>query len=312
MPEESAMKRTLSSPLGDRRVTLEQLRAFSLIAEGGFQQAAQELYRSQSAITQSLKRLEDILECRLVERRQGHVAGLTSDGERFLPAANEILARASEAVSAMKCPQVSGHLAIGVPDDFKIFDLHGAMSRCLTMNPDLRIEVRSALSSKIFQMVDDGHLDLAIAKRVATDEFPDKGRSAHLLRKEPLLWIARERHRIDRLAELPLAVFPEGCSYRAAAQAALSGVGKRTYCAYVSAAYENIRAAISLGLGVGILPQSAISKDHVILDEDDGFPPLPDVHLVMIQASKTIPARQVADFLRYSSENKIGHNSTLT
>lgn len=306
------MKLTLFSPLGDRRVTLEQLRAFVLIAEGGgFQQAAQELCRSQSAITQGLKRLEDILQCRLVERRQGHVVGLTPDGERFLPAANEILARASEAVSAMKRPKISGHLAIGVPDDFKISDLHGAMSRCLTMNPDLRIEVRSALSSTIFQMLDDGHLDLAIAKRVATDDLPDKGRSVHLLRKEPLRWIASERQRIDRSEELPLAVFPEGCSYRAAAQAALSGIGKRTYCGYVSAAYENIRTAVSSGLGVGILPQSAISKDHVILDAEDGFPPLPDVHLVMIQASKTNAVRQMADFLRRSSGNKIGRNMVL-
>lgn len=77
------------------------------------------------------------------------------------------------------------------------------------------------------------------------------------------------------------------------------------------AAYENIRTAVSSGLGVGILPQSAISKDHVILDEEDGFPPLPDVHLVMIQASKTNAVRQMADFLRRSSGNKIGRNMVL-
>ncbi|MCJ2129759.1 hypothetical protein MKK51_12990 [Methylobacterium sp. E-045] len=105
-----------------------------------------------------------------------------------------------------------------------------------------------------------------------------------------------------------MAVFPEGCSYRAAAQAALTGDDKRTYCGYVSAADENIRAAVSSGLGVGILPQSAISKEHVILGEGDGFPPLPDVHLLMIQASKKDGIRRMADVLRRSSGSTFGHN----
>ncbi|MDX5630372.1 MULTISPECIES: LysR family transcriptional regulator [unclassified Brenneria] len=71
--------------LGDRRVTLEHLRAFVSIAEdGGFQRASEKLYRTQSAVTQSLRKLEEILGCRLLERRQGHIVGLTADGQRLL------------------------------------------------------------------------------------------------------------------------------------------------------------------------------------------------------------------------------------
>ncbi|NJL71415.1 MAG: LysR family transcriptional regulator [Candidatus Competibacteraceae bacterium] len=293
-------------PLGDRRITLEQLRAFVLIAEaGGFLQAASLLSRSQSAVTQSLKRLEEILQCRLVERRQGHVLGLTSDGERFLPAANEILARASEAVSAMRQPQISGRIAVGVPDDFKIVDLHGAVSRCSTLNPNLRIEVQSALSSAILQMFNDDMLDLAIVKCVETDHIVRKSKSTHLLRKEPLHWVANECRSFGTMSELRLALFPEGCSYRRAALECVSSIGKPTYCAYTSASYENIRAAVTAGLAIGILPQSALSKDHVILDDKDGFPPLPDVHLVMIQASQAKVIDQLAEFIRFSAATKI-------
>lgn len=300
------------SPLGDRRVTLEQLRAFVLVAEGGgFQQAGHELRRSQSAVTQSLKRLEEILQRRLVERRQGHVLGLTPDGERFLPAANEILARTSQAVSAVRQPQISGSIAIGVPDDFRLHDLHGAMSRCSALNPSLRTEVRSALSSAILQMFDSRLLDLAILKRVATDDRIAKSKLTYLLRKEPLHWIAKERRSLDSIDELPLAVFPEGCSYRATAFEAISVIGKPAYCSYVSASYENIRAAVSAGLGIGILPQSALAKDHVILDEKDGFPALPEVHLVMIQASQKGTIKQFANFLRVSFATKLGRNTEL-
>jgi molybdenum-dependent DNA-binding transcriptional regulator ModE len=62
----------------DRRITLEQLRTLASILEvGGFQGASYQMHRTQSAVTQSLKKLEEILGCRLLERKQRHVAGLT-------------------------------------------------------------------------------------------------------------------------------------------------------------------------------------------------------------------------------------------
>jgi DNA-binding transcriptional LysR family regulator len=75
----------------DRRITLEQLRTLvSIVEVGGFQGASYQMHRTQSAVTQSLKKLEEILGCRLLERKQGHVAGLTPEGERFFSAAREI------------------------------------------------------------------------------------------------------------------------------------------------------------------------------------------------------------------------------
>ncbi|MBB1090224.1 LysR family transcriptional regulator [Rhodopseudomonas palustris] len=293
------MGRERRPALGDRRITLEHLRAFVSVAEGGgFQQAGLELHRSQSAITQSLKRLEEIIECRLVERCQGHIVGLTSDGRRFLPSAVEILARTNEAVSAMVQPQISGRITLGVPDDFRIMDLHGAISRCAALNRGLRIETVSALSSTLVSGVQKGDLDLAIFKQIDGQRTATAGRSSLLLRTEPLMWVANARSRFDSIAELPLVVFPPGCCYREAALVALAAKAKPSYPAYVSASYENVRAAISAGLGVGILPDSAVGADHIVLREADGFPRLPRVNLTMIEASGRKAVRQFRDFLR--------------
>lgn len=290
------------SPLGDRRVTLEHLRAFVLLAEGkGFQQAGLTLYRSQSAVTQSLKRLEEILGCKLLERRQGHIMGLTVDGERFLPAANEILARTSEAVSAMQQPEIAGRLLVGVPDDFKIVDLHGAISRCSELNRNLRLEVVSALSSQLLYQIDNSGLDLVILKCLEHFVPSDKRWRSHLLRREPLHWVASQRHVFESISEVPLVIFPDGCCYRSAALSALDQNGKRGYSAYVSASYENIRAAVSAGLGIGVLPASALANDHVILGEQEGFPELPKVELVMIQVTDKYATKQLADFLSRSA-----------
>lgn len=293
------------SPLGDRRVTLEHLRAFVLLAEGnGFHEAGLQLYRSQSAVTQSLKRLEDILGCQLLKRRQGHVMGLTADGERFLPAVNEILARTSEAVSAMQQPEISGRLLIGVPDDFRVLDLHGAISRCSELNRNLRLEVVSALSSQLIHQLDNGGLDLAIFKCVGAFAPTNPSWQCHLLRREPLYWVAAERHDFDRMSDIPLVIFPDGCCYRSAALAALDQHGKQGYSAYVSTSYHNIRDAVSSGLGIGVLPASALAEHHVILGKAEGFPELPMVDLLLVQTSQKRATQQLSEFLTLSASMK--------
>lgn len=292
-------------PLGDRRVTLEHLRAFVLLAEGnGFQQAGLQLYRSQSAVTQSLKRLEEILGCKLLERRQGHILGLTAEGERFLPAVNEILARTSEAVSAMQQPEIAGRLLIGVPDDFKVVDLHGAISRCAELNRNLRLEVVSALSSQLLHQLDNSGLDLAIFKFVGGFTPSDQSWQCNLLRREPLHWVAAQRHDFDGMSDIPLVIFPDGCCYRNAALTVLDRHHKYGYSAYTSASYENVRAAVSAGLGIGVLPASALAEDHIILGKQKGFPDLPKVELLMVQASQKRATKQLADFLTLSSAMK--------
>lgn len=287
----------VSLPLGpgDRRITLDQLRAFVAVAEeGGFHAAGAHLGRTQSAVTQSVKALEDSLESRLLDRRRGHVVGLTVAGQRFLPHAREILARLSEAVVALTRPDLRGRIALGVPDDFPITDLHGAISRCLDLNPCLRIEVTSALSAQIGAMVRAGDLDIAIFNRIE-GQGDDV---AEVLRTEPLCWVGRERGHLATAEPLPLCVFPEGCPYRVAGIEALQTMGATARFAYVSASYDNVRAAISAGLGLGLLPAGAIGADQVRLGAAEGFPPLPRIQLVMAVRGQGMLFSAFADFLR--------------
>ncbi|BBF92474.1 LysR family transcriptional regulator [Blastochloris tepida] len=297
----------LDAPLAAQRdvrpVTLEQLRAFVGVAEdGGFQRASLTLHRSQSAITQSIRKLEDILDCRLLERRQGHVGGLTAAGERFLPAAQDVLARLSEAVAAVQRPELAGRIALGVPDDFRVADIHGAISRCLSVNRGLRVEITSTLSSKIARLLDSGRLDLGILRTTAPQAAAARLPGERVLRIETLHWVSRSQIAADALAEVPLVVFPEGCAYRTAALDALGRAGRTAYFAYVSACDENVLGAISAGLGVGILPRSAIAPDHVVLGAADGFPDLPPVRLSLIVRSKGALFEHFADVLEAAAD----------
>ena len=289
--------------MDDRRITLEQLRALvSIVEVGGFQGASRQMYRTQSAVTQSLKKLEEILGCRLLERRQGHILGLTTEGERFFPAAREILARVSDALAIIQKPELSGRIALGVPDDFRIADLHEAISRCLDLNRKLRIEVTSALSAELLNLVRRGDLDMAILKQTASDELAGTeydGRVivSRMLRAEPLHWVCNRRVVFGDLNEIPLVAFPDGCTYRRSALAALARNAKSSFFSYVSASYENIRTAVSAGLGIGVLSLGATAGDHFILTRKDGFPDLPPVHLTLMYRSEGV-FDQFADVLR--------------
>ena len=89
----------MAQPLDSR-----QLRAFSILARtGSFTTTAQELHLSQSAISHSMKALEQEIGCRLLDR-MGKTVVLTQAGEQLLVHAQKILAEMESARAGL------GHL----------------------------------------------------------------------------------------------------------------------------------------------------------------------------------------------------------
>ncbi|HVR34810.1 MAG TPA: LysR family transcriptional regulator [Methylomirabilota bacterium] len=87
----------MNQPLDTR-----QLRAFSLLARtGSFTLAAKELYLSQSAVSHSMKALEQDVGCRLLDR-VGKKVMLTQAGEHLLVHAEKILQEMTAARSALE------------------------------------------------------------------------------------------------------------------------------------------------------------------------------------------------------------------
>lgn len=286
---------------GDRRITLEHLRTFVSIAEvNGFIDASFILNRSQSAITQSLQKLEEILGCKLVERSKGHVTGLTREGKRFLAPAKDILMRLTDAMSALQQLSMSGRVRLGVPDDFNIVDIHGALSRCLGNNQHLAIQVTSDLSARLLKSLLSGDIDVAILEIARGEALPKHLAICRTLRSEPLHWVANKPIRYNELKQLPLVTFPAGCTYREVALRTLKNSGKSAYSIYTSASGENIRKAVSAGLGITLLPASAIADDHIILDKSLGFPSLPDVELILAVNDGNTLFLQFSQFLEHT------------
>src|SRR5215467_11537081 len=97
---------------------IDLLRSFvSVVDAGGFTRAGERVHRTQSTVSQQIKRLEDMLGCELLTRN-GRQATLTQEGERLLSYARRILALEQEARDVVGRPNEDGVLRLGIPEDF--------------------------------------------------------------------------------------------------------------------------------------------------------------------------------------------------
>jgi len=97
---------------------IDLLKTFIAIAEtGGFTRAADEVNKTQGAVSMQMKRLEELLG-RPIFVREGRQSRLTFDGERLLDFARRIVRLNDEAVIAFAKPELTGVVRFGVPDDY--------------------------------------------------------------------------------------------------------------------------------------------------------------------------------------------------
>src|SRR5262245_51757926 len=273
---------------------LDLLRSFvSVVDAGGFTRAGERVHRTQSTVSQQIRRLEESVGRPLLHRN-GKQATPTEEGERLLSYARRILALAEEARDVVARPSSDGVVRLGITEDFAASRLARVLSKFARSRPSLRLDVRCDLSVRLASDLARGELDLALLKRDAGD-----GGDAIAVWPEHLNWATSRDHPIDAGREpLPLAVFPQGCLYRNRAIHALESAGRAWHIAYSSPNFSSIQAAVSAGLGVSILPDVSLLADHRVLQRKDGFPAIPNTELALVAAPDANPAtRRLADLL---------------
>jgi DNA-binding transcriptional LysR family regulator len=293
---------------------LDLLRSFaSVVDAGGFTRAGERVHRTQSTVSQQIRRLEDALGRKLLNRN-GKQATPTEEGERLLSYARRILALAAEARDVVARPTGEGVVRLGIPEDFAAYRLPLLLSQFARARPGLRLDLRCGLSVRLARDLERGELDLALFKR---DAGEGRARDEAIATwPERLHWVASRRYpiahvppkrppvrrnghaQIDNTGSVPLAVFEQGCLYRNRAIHALEAGERAWHVAYTSPNLLGIQAAVSAGLGVSILPDVAILAGHRVLGRRDGFPPIPNTELALVAAPDAPAAtRRLADVL---------------
>jgi DNA-binding transcriptional LysR family regulator len=285
---------------GCRMLDIDLLRSFvSVVDAGGFTRAGERVHRTQSTVSQQIRRLEETLGRPLLHRN-GKRAVPTEEGERLLSYARRILLLAEEARDVVARPESDGIVRLGIPEDFAAHRLTKMLSEFARSRPALRLDVRCDLSVNLRRDIERGELDLALFKRDpgATDAIATW--------PERLRWVTSRRHPVDLKRDpVPLAVFPQGCLYRNRAIHALESSGRAWHIAYTSPNFASIQAAVAVGLGISILPKASMTPDHQALGAKSKLPAIDDTELALLAAPNASPAtRRLADLLaKFCSDN---------
>ncbi len=278
--------------MGTAMLDIELLRSFvSVVDAGGFTRAGERVHRTQSTVSQQIRRLEESVGKPLLVR-DGKRATPTEEGERLLTYARRILALAQEAQDVVARPVVDGVVRIGLPEDFAAYRLVELLSDYVRGRPTLRLDVRSGLSATLRASLERGELDVALVKR-------NIGAGASLAAwPERLQWVTSRRHPVDMTRNpVPIAVAEQGCLYRNRLIHALEAAGRTWHIAYTSPNLSGIQAAVAVGLGVTILPDLAVTPEHRIV-ETDGFAPIDMTEIALVVSESASPAaRKVAELI---------------
>jgi DNA-binding transcriptional LysR family regulator len=241
---------------------------------GGFNRAAQQVGRSQSAVSQQIRKLEEQVGQPLF-RREGRTLALTEAGDVILSYARRILDLNDEAVAAVRGTALAGTIRVGLPTDFAESWLPMALAGFKRAHPGVRVEANTDRRAVLIDRLDKGQLDLVLL-------FGGGLRSDALhLARLPMVWIGSSQEKPDWQSgqPLPLAVFNPPCFFRETAIAALDRAGIAWHIAFTSLSLHGIWAAVDAGLGITVRTVTGLPNHLIALDKKSGLPSLPTIDL---------------------------------
>ena len=150
---------------------LELYRVFCTVARcGSLSHAARELYISQPAVSQAMRRLEDSLDCSLFTRTSRGIT-LTSEGRMLYSYADKavsLVSAAEDKLNRMRTLQ-SGGLMIGASDTLCQYFLLPYLERFHAEYPEIQLQVTNRTTPETVELLKIGKVDIALVNLPVED-----------------------------------------------------------------------------------------------------------------------------------------------
>jgi DNA-binding transcriptional LysR family regulator len=252
---------------GDDGMEIRQLQIFQALAEElHFTRAAARVHCVQSNVTTQIRSLEEELGTPLFDRLAKRVV-LTDAGRRFLPYADKVLSTLDEAHCAMIQDAVpAGPLSVGAPESVLTYRLPGILSEFRKLYPKVALTFRPYSDEKLVHSLEVGKFDLAVwmVDHIARDRL----KSVRLRSEEILLFAspehpfaAKKKVEPQDLSGQTLLLTEAGCGYRKKLDQILALEGIRPGNITEFSSVEAIRECVSMGMGMGLLPEVVIAGE---------------------------------------------------
>ncbi|MBB2931567.1 LysR family transcriptional regulator [Paraburkholderia silvatlantica] len=277
-----------------RPLEIDLLRSFAVIAEvRSLSRAAERVGRTQSALSQQIKRLEEIVDQPLFQRT-GRGVALTHPGERLLVHAQRILRLHDEAMADLCGTGLSGTIRFGCPDDYAAVFLPSLLRQFSSQHPHALVEVVCVPTPRLVEQLDKRAVDLAMVSLPLTA----RGTDDEIIRREQLVWIGSPELDAAHFDPLPLALSDPDTLDHIAACEALERTGRAYRVAYASSSLAGLTALVRSGQAFAVMTQTAVPQDLAILNGDPALPPLPAVGIT-IKFGRKRPSLLTAAFAEH-------------
>ncbi len=256
-------------------VELRQMRQFVAVAEAAsFRKAAQHLHMSQPPLSTAIKRLEDQLGARLLDRTSRHVR-LTSAGEVFLREARRTIAQAEHAVrlAGQSDGALLGSLRLSFVASAALGELPALMRLFRQRHPHVVMHYDSDSTGRQLEALRQGRSDLALvvpplSDRSGLDLQPFLTETMHLVLPASHPLAKRTVVQIEELADEDFITFPfaAGPGFESVFRAACGRAGFSPRITHeVSQMMTKIMLA-AMGAGVALVPESftAVPMKNVV------------------------------------------------
>ncbi len=267
-----------------RDIDIALLRAFVAVVEtGSVTGAAGLLNLTQAAVSQQVKRLEEMFGTELFERHHKRLA-LKPNGERLMAHAQRMIALNDEVWGAMSAPAYEGEVRLGVPHDIVGTYLPPILRRFDKAWPRVRVSLKCTTTPNLLALLQQGDIDLTLT----TEERC--GRNGEVLIEDQLVWVGAINGVAHKRKPLPISLGDEKCEFRRSVLKALADAGRdwRPVCEVSS--MEPLLASMEADLAIGPLLRRSTPDYLQVIDLDERLPPLPgfliNMYLPPVQQSE--------------------------
>lgn len=248
---------------------------------GSFTKAAEATFRTQSAISQQIKNLEEEFGYRLFERIGKRNLRLTSAGKRFLSFSETVLENFDSLIEEFNDLENSkkGHLKIAAPFTTLFNLIPSALKKYTKQFPEVELTILDRSQQDILELVKNGEIDFGfvLQSNVFKDLLAFRWKKVHTVLMTPIDHpLTRiKRATLKQIGKYPLILPPANLKYRSDLESRFQkqGTGYRIIMessnVELSALYVEMGLGISFATVVADLPEPAqrklrfLSMDHL-------------------------------------------------
>jgi DNA-binding transcriptional LysR family regulator len=278
-------------------IDLDLLRSLVAFNEtGSLAKAADRVGRSESAVSLQMKRLEEIIDQRVLTRL-GRRLVLTEEGYGVLHRARQLLAINDDLLAAVHHKPFAGRLRIAASQDFGEDLLPGVLKDLAGRYPGVRFDVEVEGGIRGLNELEKREVDVVLT--IGLQDHP----SAHTLQRAKVSWIGSPELTAQVERPVPLVVFNQPCRFKQLAIAALDQAGIPWEIVFRSPSLTGLWAAARANLGITVRSSYWVPSGLTVLDATRaGLPELGDTEVNIHYCEDTLspPVREMVKYIERS------------